>query len=210
MMTQQAISIYAESTPNPSVLKFVANKNLVLNGTYEFKNIEEAKHSALATKLFHFPFIKQVFITANYVAITKYDVVEWNEVMHEMREEVRAWAADGKEIVNEEAALADREKQAAEPAEEQKVTAFVAPKPDELEGIEKRIAELLEEYVKPAVEQDGGNIAFSKYNDGTVEVVLQGACSGCPSSTMTLKSGIENLLKDMLPNQIKEVVAING
>lgn len=208
-MSQQAISVYAESTPNPAVLKFVANKNLVLEGSYEFKNIEEAKHSALSSQLFHFPFVKQVFISANYVAVTKFDVVEWQDVMHELREMVRGWAADGKEIVNEEAMAALKEAPVETNSDEPKPAAFIVPDPKDLEGIDKRIAEILDEFVKPAVQGDGGNIAFSKYSEGRVEVLLQGACSGCPSSTMTLKSGIETLLKDMLPNQINEVVAIN-
>ncbi len=206
-MNTQAISIYAESTPNPGVLKFVANKNLVLEASYEFKNIEEAKHSALASRLFHFPFVKQIFISANYVAITKFDIVEWNEVMHEMRQFITDWLQEGKEVVNEEAAKLP------EPAVETtqaKEPAFIVPDPEKLVGIEKRIVEILDEFVKPAVQGDGGNIAFTKYQDGDVHVLLQGACSGCPSSTMTLKSGIETLLKDMLPDQIRSVVAVNG
>lgn len=204
------VSIYAEMTPNPAVLKFVANKMLIEQDHAEFKNIEEAQASPLATKLFHFPFVKEVFISSNYVAITKYDIVEWEDVTLEVREMVRDFIANGNPILS--ATFSNSEN------EEIGATVSAAPipahpeekSPEEYEEIEKKIASLLEEYVKPAVEQDGGNIKFLNYNEGIVKVLLQGACSGCPSSTMTLKSGIQNLLNQMLPGQIQSVEAVNG
>jgi len=198
-MEQVPVSIYAEATPNPSVLKFVANKYLVKEQIHEFKNIEDAKYSPLATRLFHFPFVKEVFITGNYVSITKFDIVEWEEVMHEMRDFIREYLAAGSKVINE----AEYEAMNSAKEEEEKANEPIVPE----EGIERKIVDILEEYVKPAVAQDGGNIAFQNYDDGVVTVQLQGACNGCPSSTMTLKSGIENILKQMLPGQIREVVA---
>lgn len=204
------VSIYAEMTPNPAVLKFVANKMLIEQDHAEFKNIEEAQASPLATKLFHFPFVKEIFISSNYVAITKYDIVEWEDVTLEVREMVRDFIANGNPILNASFS-ADEKEDGTSPA-----TVSAGPlhpeekSPEEYEEIEKKIASLLEEYVKPAVEQDGGNIKFLNYQEGIVKVLLQGACSGCPSSTMTLKSGIQNLLNQMLPGQIQSVEAVNG
>lgn len=201
------VSIYAEMTPNPSVLKFVANKMLIEQDHAEFKNIEEAQPSPLATKLFHYPFVKEVFISSNYVAITKYDIVEWEDVTLEVREMIRDFIAEGNTVLSSSFSASEVEGevapivQASHPEEKS---------PEDYEEIEKKIASLLEEYVKPAVEQDGGNIKFLNYNEGIVKVLLQGACSGCPSSTMTLKSGIQNLLSEMLPGQIQNVEAVNG
>lgn len=206
------VSVYAEMTPNPAVLKFVANKRLAEMDSLEFKNIEEAKPSPLAVKLFHYPFVKEVFISGNYVAVSKYDIVEWEDVTLELREMIRDYLASGNEIIDpgyspqaaattEEAGTAGAPQPAAHPEEKS---------PEEWEEIEKKIASLLDEYVKPAVEQDGGNIKFLNYDEGTVKVLLQGACSGCPSSTMTLKQGIQNLLSQMLPGQIQDVQAVNG
>ncbi len=197
-------------TPNPAVLKFVANKRLIDADSYEFKNIEEAQPSPLATRLFHYPFVKEVFVSGNYLALTKYDIVEWDDVTLEVREVIRDFIASGQTVVNE-AALATP--QTTEEGDSVKPAATLHPEekaPENYLEIEKRIADLLEEYVKPAVEQDGGNIKFLQYDEGTVKVLLQGACSGCPSSTMTLKQGIQNLLNQMLPGQIDQVVAVNG
>lgn len=208
------VSVYAEMTPNPSVLKFVANKRLLEADHVEFKNIEEAKASPLATKLFHYPFIKEVFITGNYLALTKYDIVEWEEITLELREFIRDFIADGGVVVNEEILNTSKTH-----AEVQTTSAAKAPqkhpeeKPvEDYDAIETRIVELLDEYVTPAVAQDGGNIKFLNYEaeSQTVNVLLQGACSGCPSSTQTLQQGIINLLKQMLPGQIKAVQAVNG
>lgn len=201
-------------TPNPAVLKFVANKRLIESDHVEFKNIEEAKPSPLATKLFHYPFVKEVFISGNYLAITKYDIVEWDEITLEMREFIRDYIASGNTVLDE--ALL---KAATTPLEQEAAAGSAAPQkhpeekaPENYDAFEKRIVELLEEYVTPAVAQDGGNIKFLNFQEenGTVNVLLQGACSGCPSSTQTLKQGIHNLLNQMLPGQIKDVVAVNG
>jgi len=198
-MTKIPTSIYAESTPNPAVLKFVANHRLAVEGAlHEFKNIDDTAYSPLAMKLFHFPFVREVFISDNYVSITKYDLVEWIEVQHELRDFIRTFIEDGETVIDIEKYEAARAETAANGVELE-----IVPQ----EGIETRIVEILDEYVRPAVAQDGGNIAFESYRDGVVKVQLQGACNGCPSSTMTLKSGIENILKQMLPGQIREVVA---
>ncbi len=196
---QTPITVYAESTPNPTVMKFVVNKKIVPQ-VFEFKNIEEAKHSPLAQSLFHFPFVKEVFIDENYLSITKYDIVEWTDVTMELREHIRAFLADGKEVVTE-AIYSNQTK-----------TEQLNSSKEPQDETSKEIIAILDEYVKPAVASDGGNIMFKSYNQETktVEVVLQGACSGCPSSTITLKNGIETMLKNMMGNKISEVVAING
>ncbi len=207
-------SVYAEMTPNPSVLKFVANKRLVEVDSVEFRNIEEAQPSPLAVKLFHFPFVKEVFISANYVAISKYEIVEWEEVTLELRELIRDFIADGGEVLNEAALQVKSESGAEEENEASQASAgFVHPEEtpqEDWDAIDEKIVSLLEEYVKPAVANDGGNIKFLNHKDGVVSVLLQGACSGCPSSTATLKQGIEAMLMNFLPGQIKSVQAVNG
>jgi len=199
--TKEAIEVYAEVTPNPSVMKFGTNKSLTQTDV-EYKNIDEAsKSSPLAQAIFNFSFVKEVFISDNYISVTKYDMVEWNDVFTEVRTFIREYLVAGKTIIRE---LPSEEKITSENTiEEPKV---------KLEGISAEIVAILDEYIKPAVASDGGNIAFRSYDDEhkIVRVILQGACSGCPSSTATLKNGIENLLKEMLPNQINEVIAING
>jgi Fe-S cluster biogenesis protein NfuA len=197
---KEAIEVYAEVTPNPSVMKFGSNKALTQTDV-EFKNIDEAsKSSPLAQAIFSFPFVKEVFISDNYISVTKYDMVEWNEVYAEVRTFIREYLADGKTIIKE---ILKKEDTKTIKAKEPVVV---------LEGISAQIVAILDEYIKPAVASDGGNIAFRSYDEERkiVSVILQGACSGCPSSTATLKNGIENLLKEMLPNMINEVVAING
>ncbi len=207
--TKVPVSIYAESTPNPGVMKFVANRMLIEADSVEFKNIEEAKASPLATKLFHFPFVKEVFISGNYVSVAKFDVIDWEDVTLEVREFIREHVADGNPILTETFIKEQTTSDEINLPEIGKPT--VSVKPEELGEIEQRIVDILEEYIRPAVEEDGGNIKFKSYNDeGVVTVILQGACSGCPSSTLTLKQGIETLLQKMLPTLIKEVVAENG
>jgi len=194
------VTVYAESTPNPAVIKFVANKKIVA-ALFEFTSIDEAKLSPLATELFHFPFVKSVFLDENYVSITKYDIAEWDSITLELREFIRSYIEDGKEIVLPEAI------ETLKKSTEQVDTHF-----DSLDDTSKEIINIIEEYVKPAVASDGGNIQFISYDEDTknVSVLLQGACSGCPSSTYTLKSGIENMLKEMLPGKVSMVEAING
>jgi len=194
------VTVYAESTPNPGVIKFVANKKIA-NTTFEFTSIDTAKSSPLATELFHFPFVKGVFIDENYVSITKYDVAEWNDITNELREFIRTYIENGKEIISANA-----------PEAMEKSTKKVEAHFETLDDTSKEIINILEEYIKPAVASDGGNIQFESYNEKTktVKVILQGACSGCPSSTFTLKNGIENMLKEMLKGKVNTVEAING
>lgn len=196
---KEAVEVYAEVTPNPGVMKFGTNKALTQTDV-EYKNIEEAsKSSPLAQALFNFPFVKEIFISENYISITKYDMIEWNEVYQEVRVFIRTYLQEGKTIIAEL------------PKAEEAPQSVEVPK-ENLTDIESKIVDILDEYIKPAVASDGGNIAFRAYDENTkkVSVLLQGACSGCPSSTVTLKNGIETMLKEMLPNQVNEVVAING
>ncbi|NOY46762.1 MAG: NifU family protein [Chlorobi bacterium] len=195
-----AVTVYAESTPNPTVTKFVANKKLVPT-LFEFTSIDEAKVSPFASELFHFSFVKSVFIDENYVSITKYDVADWNDITMELREFIKSYIENGKPII---AADTPQIKNNTEAVKEESFEA--------LDDISKEIVNILEEYVKPAVASDGGNIQFESYDPKRklVRVILQGACSGCPSSTFTLKSGIENMLKEMLKDKVEIVEAING
>lgn len=195
-----AVTVYAESTPNPSVLKFVCNKVLVPN-LYEFGSIEEAKPSPLATELFQFPFVKNVFMEKNYISISKFDIIEWEEITLQLREFIKTYVESGKTILNDDA-----------PKQLNKTEEAIEKKFEALDDTSKNIVNILEEYVKPAVASDGGNIEFRSYDENTkkVEVLLQGACSGCPSSTFTLKNGIENMLKEMLNDNAITVNAING
>lgn len=190
------VEVYSEVTPNPSVLKFVANKKLV-DVDFEFKNIDEAKNSPLAIELYNFPFVKEIFISENYVSITKLDIVEWSDITVEIRSFIKEFIANGKTIV------------IASENDIQPKTEVQTP--ENLDEISKQIIDILDEYIKPAVAADGGNILFSSYNPETkiVNVILQGACSGCPSSTVTLKNGIENMLKQLIPGKIEGVVAVN-
>jgi len=193
-------TIYVESTPNPAVMKFVSNK-LITKTMAEFKNIDDTLASPLAKELFKFPFIKEVFMDENYISITKYAMAEWQEVAAEVREFIRKFIEEGNTVIDESFI------QKLPQAEKQQETYF-----DNLDTTSQRIINILEEYVKPAVQADGGNIAFESYDeeDKRVKVILQGACSGCPSSTFTLKSGIENMLKDMLNDNDIKVEAINA
>lgn len=193
------VSIYAESTPNPNVMKFVSNKLLVKNSV-EFKNIDEAVSSELAQALFRFPFVKEVFLDENYISITKYNITSWDEIVMEIRSFIKEYVEQGKSIIDETKYIPT------EHQEKQLDHNF-----EKLDTTSQQIINILEEYVKPAVQSDGGNIAFDSYdeNEKRVKVILQGACSGCPSSTFTLKSGIENMLKDMLNDHEIKVEAVN-
>lgn len=193
-------TVYGETTPNPSVLKFVVSRKLT-NTALEFKNIDEAEASPLATELFKFPFVKEVFIDENYVSVTKYAVSEWSEITLEVRTFIKQYIENGGLVVDESKIVSNPK------VEKQKIENF-----DTLDTTSQKIINILEEYVKPAVAADGGNILFDSYEpiEKRVKVVLQGACNGCPSSTFTLKSGIENMLKDMLQDNDIKVEAING
>lgn len=193
------IEIYAEGTPNPSVLKFVSNKKLVEND-YEFKKIEDTNYSLLAKELFNFPFVKEVFFSENYVSITKSENPEWSEITNDIRSFIKEFIASGKNIVEANAI-----------STQVASTVNTQTSSEDLDDVSKQIISILDEYIRPAVAADGGNIMFDSYDQDskTVNVILQGACSGCPSSTVTLKNGIENMLKQLIPGQIEEVVAVN-
>ena len=192
------ITIYAESTPNPSAMKFVANKKLV-NQSISFKHIDEAIDAPLVKKLFNFPFVKEIFLDENYISISKYDETVWDDIVTELRDFIKSYLEQEKAILGISFSGNNIENN---------------PKnfSKNLNETEQEIVNILEEYVKPAVASDGGNIIFDSYEDKEklVKVLLQGACSGCPSSTLTLKNGIENILKEMLPGKVNLVEAVNG
>jgi Fe-S cluster biogenesis protein NfuA len=197
------VTVYAETTPNPSVMKFVANKKLVI-ASAEFKNIDATANAPLARELFNFPFVKEIFIDENYISINKFDIADWNEISMELREFITKYIQDGKDIV-----LKETLKKESEESVDGKVSVTST---ENLDPISTQIIEILDEYIKPAVASDGGNIMFDSYNEETktVKVILQGACSGCPSSTATLKNGIETMMRDMLEGKVEYVEAING
>ncbi|HEX8350942.1 MAG TPA: NifU family protein [Hymenobacter sp.] len=191
------VSIYAEASPNPESMKFVLNTTLLSDGvSVDYPNLEAATNSPLAQELFNFDYVGRVFIAANFVTITKTSDLQWTHLIPELRTFLKSYVESGGPIflVN--------------PAAEQKAAqeAAAGNSSEQDQQTSQKIIDLLDNYVRPAVEQDGGNITFRSYQDGIVTVNLQGSCSGCPSATVTLKSGIENLLKRMVP-EVKEVVA---
>ncbi len=192
--TNIPISVYTEATPNPEALKFVANKMLLQGNSAHFETVEDANLSPLATQLFVFPYVKEVFIMNNFVTVTKQGEQDWYEIMHELREFVREFVESGQVII-EDSYFAN---QVSGNAEESNDSDAV-----------KKIKNVLETYVKPAVEMDGGAIEFVNFDNGKVELLLKGACSGCPSSTVTLKQGIEGMMKRMVP-EVEEVIAVAG
>ncbi len=197
---KQPVTVYGETTPNPATLKFVVNK-LVTKTAIEFKNIDETKASPLAKELFNFPYVKEIYIDENYISVSKYDSYEWNDITIELRSFIKSYIENGGPVLDE-ALIAASPK-----VEKQQIKNF-----DNLDTTSQQIINILEEYVKPAVAADGGNILFDSYDpeDKRVKVILQGACNGCPSSTFTLKSGIENMLKDMLNDNDIKVEALNA
>ncbi|MBS1535884.1 MAG: NifU family protein [Bacteroidetes bacterium] len=197
---KKPVSVYGETTPNPATLKFVVNTRIT-PAAVEFKNIDQADASPLARELFNFAFVKEVFIDENYVTITKYDRYDWNEITLELRTFIKHYIENGGTVVDPTLI------KESSPAEKQN-----APQYESLDPTSQQIIDILEEYVRPAVAADGGNIVFDSYDDREkrVKVILQGACNGCPSSTFTLKNGIENMLKDMLKNPEIKVEALNA
>ena len=180
-------------TPNPETMKFVANKLLYPGKSIDFPDAEMAKPSPLATELFGFPFIKAVFIASNFVTLTKTAETDWQDIIPSIRQFLKDYLEEGKPVINEEEVVTIKKESSNEVAADD-------------DDVVKRIKELLENYVKPAVEMDGGAIQFKSYDDGIVNLMLQGSCSGCPSSMITLKAGIEGMMKRMIP-EVKEVVA---
>ncbi len=199
--------MYAESTPNPATMKFVADVMLVTDGnTAEYVNQQEAKgSSSLAEALFNFPFVSAVFIASNFIAITKTEALQWEYVSEELKGFVLDWLQNNEVII--ENVPQEREVEIEQAGNKETISSA----PQIITDADKQIFELLEEFVRPAVESDGGAIDFQSFDEitGTVTVVLKGACSGCPSSTATLKGGIESLLKTHMP-EVQEVVALEG
>jgi Fe-S cluster biogenesis protein NfuA len=196
---EQLVEVYAESTPNPNVQKFVTNK-LLSNQHIELSDRADSHDVPLAYELFGFPFVKEVFISDNYVSIQKANDLEWFEVNNTLRDFLKEYLQSDRRIVAEDYKPKVKEAQ-------QNDVKFTATDDD----ISKEIIAVLEEYIKPAVAGDGGNIQFLSYVPETkeVNVLLQGACNGCPSSTITLKNGIEATLKQLLPGKIGAVNAVN-
>jgi NFU1 iron-sulfur cluster scaffold homolog, mitochondrial len=183
---KRIVNIYTESNPNPNSLKFVAEFILMPEGSVDYPNAQSAENCPLALDLFRFNFVKRVFITSNFVTVTKAEDIEWIEISPMIKALVKAYLEEGKPLFKQEV----------------KIDTISSDDPE----IVQKIKVLLDEYIRPAVESDGGAINFKSYEDGVVKVTLQGSCSGCPSSTVTLKAGIENLFKRMIP-EVTEVVA---
>jgi NFU1 iron-sulfur cluster scaffold homolog, mitochondrial len=196
--SKQAVSVYGETTPNPAALKFVVN-SMLTKTPVEFKNIDETQASPLAKELFQFPYVKEVFIDENYVSVTKYDLKDWSEITLELRTFIKQFIENGGTVIDQNQIQTDT-----------KQVKLSNNDFDNLDTTSQQIINILEEYVKPAVAADGGNIVFESYNEkeNRVKVILQGACNGCPSSKFTLKNGIENMLKDMLNNPTILVEAV--
>ena len=187
--TPKNIHIYLESNPNPNSLKFVVNEMLIPEGlSFDFPDVLSTENAPLAKELFSYPFVDRVFYMSNFITVTKKESVEWLEVQNILKEHIRKFLESGRFIIE---------------VDEQEAT----PQQEDTEAV-KKIKTILEEYIRPAVEQDGGAITFHSYRDGVVKVRLQGSCSGCPSSMVTLKAGIENLFKRMMPDDVHSVEAL--
>lgn len=191
MLQAQAkpVHLYMEANPNPNSLKFVANFMLVEDGlSFDYPDEKSTENSQLAKELFNFSAVERVFIASNFVTVTKSEQVEWPDIQTIIRDHIKGYLESGKKPVQ---VVMDKD-----------------PLFDENDSeVVKKIKGILDEYIRPAVEQDGGAIVFHSFKDGVVKVLLQGSCSGCPSSTITLKAGIQNLLTRMLPDDVKEVEA---
>lgn len=183
------VTIYMEANPNPNSMKFVANFMLVPEGeNFDFPDVAAAANAPLAQQLFELDYVKRVFYMSNFVTVTKDEGREWGEIRDELKSMIKDYLETGQPVLT------------------QFPESHAAPGSNTDSDIERTIKNVLDEYVRPAVEQDGGAISFHSFQDGVVKVLLQGACSGCPSSTITLKAGIENLLKRMVP-EVKTVEA---
>jgi NFU1 iron-sulfur cluster scaffold homolog, mitochondrial len=183
------VHIYLESNPNPNSLKFVVNEMLVPEGlSFDFPDAESTEISPLAKELFQYEFVDRVFFASNFITVSKKGDVEWLEIQNTLKNHIREYLEAGKFVIeiNEPEHVSTEE---------------------ETETI-KKIKTILEEYIRPAVEQDGGAITYHSFQNGIVKVKLQGSCSGCPSSMVTLKAGIENLFTKMMPGEVKSVEAL--
>ncbi|MCX6188021.1 MAG: NifU family protein [Bacteroidetes bacterium] len=180
------ITVYSEATPNPETMKFVLNRLLLPNDTADFPDVDSASDSPLASELFNtFDYVRGVFVMNNFVTVTKSEATDWYDIIPTMKEFIKTYVEQDKPIINARTpGLSD----------------------DEDDEVVKKIKELLDTHVKPAVEMDGGAITFKSFDQGVVTLSLKGSCSGCPSSTVTLKAGIEGLLKRMVP-EVSEVIA---
>jgi NFU1 iron-sulfur cluster scaffold homolog, mitochondrial len=187
--TPKNIHIYLESNPNPNSLKFVVNEMLIPEGlSYDFPDILSTDNAPLAKELFSYPFVDRVFYMSNFITVTKKESIEWLEIQNILKDHIKKFLESGRFIIEVDETEA-------------------APAQEETDTI-KKIKTILEEYIRPAVEQDGGAITFHSFRDGIVKVRLQGSCSGCPSSMVTLKAGIENLFKRMMPEEVQAVEAL--
>jgi Fe-S cluster biogenesis protein NfuA len=188
-MENQVISVYTESNPNPNSLKFVVNFMLMPEGvSRDYPDLESTSEAPLAARLFELAYVKRVFYMSNFITVTKDDATDWSEVKNEVQQIIKSFLEEDKQILTEKEVKEDH---------------HVSESDTDLEA---KIKGILDEYIRPAVEMDGGAISFHSFEEGKVKVLLQGSCSGCPSSTLTLKSGIENLLKRMVP-EVQEVEA---
>ncbi len=183
------IHIYLESNPNPNSLKFVVNEILVPKGmSFDFPEATSAGDAPLALELFQYPFVERVFYMSNFITVTKKEDIDWMEIQETLKKHIQNFLESGKLML-------DIKAPSGTPIEEETETV-------------KKIKNILDEYIRPAVEQDGGAITYHSYHDKKVTVTLQGSCSGCPSSTITLKAGIENLFKRMMPEEVEAVDAL--
>ena len=193
--TQNIITLYAEITPNPKVMKFVCNK-LLTKKIHEVKRGNSSNKSKFINSIFSFDYIEQVFLNDNYISVTLNENYNWDSHVNNFRDFLKE-----KLETEFDFSLVDK-----------KEVEKYNPNNQSLDKISEQIIKIIDEYIKPSVAMDGGNILFKQYypKEKLVEVVLQGACSGCPSSTITLKNGIENMLKEMVPGKVETVSAING
>lgn len=192
------LTFYSESTPNPAVMKFVCNKMLTQTSV-QCLSIEDTASSPIAKALFNFPFVKEVFIDENYISVSKFDVIEWNEVVNEVRNFIKQFIDEGGQIIDESQLKVAEKSSTVSDADYEK-----------LDETSQKIVGIIDEYIKPAVASDGGNIIFDSFNpeNKIVRVIMQGACNGCPSSTFTLKNGIESMLRNMLSDDKITVEAV--